>query len=130
MKDQKFTTEELSRIDQADDLKISPFREDGQTYGTPTWIWEVVVDGELYARAYNGTGSRWYRSAISQKAGRIHTAGMVKEVTFELIDDAAINYKIDTAYQQKYSKSPYMAHMISSKAKAATVKIISKNESL
>lgn len=38
----------------SDDLHISPFREDGKTYGTPTWIWSVVVDGGLYVRAYNG----------------------------------------------------------------------------
>jgi len=41
----------------ADDLDISPFREDGKTYGTPTWIWSVVVDGNLYVRGYNGRTS-------------------------------------------------------------------------
>ncbi len=35
---------ELTKIDQADDLKIAPFHEDGVTYGTPTWIWEVVAN--------------------------------------------------------------------------------------
>ena len=45
---------ELRKITQADDLHIAPFREDGKTYGTPTWIWSVAVDGELYVRAYNG----------------------------------------------------------------------------
>lgn len=59
----QFTTDELTRIDEADDLKISPFRADGITYGTPTWIWEVVVDGNLYVRAYNGTSSSWHKSA-------------------------------------------------------------------
>ena len=43
---------ELRKIAETDDLHIAPFREDGQTYGTPTWIWSVVVDGELYVRAY------------------------------------------------------------------------------
>jgi len=45
-----WSCEELMKIDAADDLKIAPFREDGVTYGTPTWIWEVVVDGALYVR--------------------------------------------------------------------------------
>jgi hypothetical protein len=36
--------DELRRIAEADDLHIAPFREDGSTYGTPTWIWSVVVD--------------------------------------------------------------------------------------
>ena len=42
------------RIAEADNLHISPFREDGVTYGTPTWIWSVAVDGALYFRGYNG----------------------------------------------------------------------------
>jgi len=42
--------EELLKIAEADDLHISPFREDGVTYGTPTWIWSVVVGDALYVR--------------------------------------------------------------------------------
>ncbi|WP_353063901.1 DUF2255 family protein [Tunturiibacter psychrotolerans] len=37
------------------------------TYGTPTWIWSVFVDENLYVRAYNGTGSRWYNAALSRR---------------------------------------------------------------
>src|SRR5207244_5202361 len=33
---------ELRHISESDDLHISPFRDDGETYGTPTWIWSVV----------------------------------------------------------------------------------------
>ena len=39
---------ELSGIDTADDLKISPLRDDNVTHGTPTWIWCVVLDGVFY----------------------------------------------------------------------------------
>jgi hypothetical protein len=72
--------DELSKIAETDDLRISPFREDGRTYGTPTWIWSVVVDDSLYVRAYNGRSSGWYRAAMQHKAGRITAAGMTKEV--------------------------------------------------
>ena len=50
---------DLQRIGETDDLHIAPLRDDGVTYGTPTWIWSVVVNGSLYARAYNGTASSW-----------------------------------------------------------------------
>jgi hypothetical protein len=76
--------EELRKIAEADDLHIAPFREDGVTYGTPTWIWSVAVGDALYVRGYNGTDSRWYQAALGQKAGRIVAAGMTKEVIFEL----------------------------------------------
>ena len=55
----EWSKEELHKIATADDLHIAPFRGDGVTYGTPTWIWSVAVDGDLYVRAYNGKGSRW-----------------------------------------------------------------------
>ena len=121
----KFSNEELQNIDKADDLKISPLRADGVTYGTPTWIWEVVVNGDLYVRAYNGVNSRWYQSAIKQKAGRIHAAGMTKDVIFEIVN-GNINEQIDEAYRKKYSGSPYLALMINKQAKAATIRIIPK----
>jgi hypothetical protein len=64
-----WSKDELRRIAEADDLHISPFREDGLTYGTPTWIWSIAVDNVLYVRAYNGLKSRWYRAAVRQKGG-------------------------------------------------------------
>ena len=122
--DNQFLTTDLEAIDKADNLKISPFRADGITYGTPTWIWSVVVDGNLYVRAYNGINSRWYQSAMKQKAGKIHAAGMVKEVAFETVKEESINKEIDEAYKNKYTKSSYLPPMISSNVKLATVKII------
>ncbi len=117
-----WTKEELRKIADTDDLHISPFREDGKTYGTPTWIWSVVVGGDLYVRAYNGRNSRWYRAAIHQKAGRITAAGTTKEVTFEPVD-GAIQDRIDDAYRAKYKGSEYLPPMIGTRAKAATLKI-------
>ena len=55
-----WSKDELRKIANADDLHISPFREDGVTFGTPTWIWSVAVDQALYVRAYNGQNSRWW----------------------------------------------------------------------
>ena len=115
--------DELRKIANADDLHISPFREDGTTYGTPTWIWSVAVDDALYVRAYNGKNSRWYRAAVRQKAGRIIAAGMTKEVTFERAD-GPINNRIDDAYRAKYHGSPYLDPMIGARARSATVKIM------
>jgi hypothetical protein len=76
--------DELKKIADTDDLHISPFREDGVTYGTPTCVWSVVVDDSLYLRAYNGTASRWYKAAMQQKRGRITAAGVTKNVASNL----------------------------------------------
>ena len=119
----RWSDEELRRIAAADDLHVSPLREDGATYGTPTWIWSVAVEGGLYVRAYHGQDSRWYRAAIRQKAGRITAAGMTKEVAFEP-EDGDINDRIDDAYRAKYAASPYLGAMIGPRARAATVRIV------
>ena len=113
---------ELESIAGTDDLHISPFREDGKTYGTPTWIWSVVVDGDLYVRGYNGQQSRWYQAALAQKAGRIRAAGMTKEVVFESVG-GPINDQIDDAYRAKYAGSPYLTPMIGRRARSATVRV-------
>jgi len=118
--------DELSKIAETDDLHISPLREDGKTYGTPTWIWSVVVDGALYVRAYNGRNSRWHQAAIRQKAGRITAAGITKEVSFEPVDGAIIEH-IDDAYKAKFKGSQYLNPMIGTRARSATVRILPRN---
>jgi len=114
--------EELRKIADTDDFHISPFRENGVTFGTPTWIWSVVVGDELYVRPYNGKSSRWYKAAMQKNAGRITAAGLTKDVAFEPV--GAINDEVDDAYRKKYKSSPYLQPMIGARARAATVRII------
>jgi len=120
-----WSKDELGRIAATDDLHIAPLRDDRVTFGTPTWIWSVVTEGELYVRGYNGQKSRWYQAAIKQKAGRITAAGMTRDVAFEAVD-GPVNDRIDDAYGAKYAASPYLAPMISARARAATVRILAK----
>ncbi len=116
--------DDLEKIGQTDDLHIAPLREDGVTFGTPTWIWSVVVGDALYVRAYNGTSSSWYKASMRQQRGRIYAAGITKDVTFEAVTDKSMNEQIDNAYRAKYRTSPYLEPMISERSRSATVKII------
>ena len=113
----------IEKIAGADDFHIAPYHEDGETTGTLTWIWSVVVDGRLFVRAYNGVNGRWYASAVAQRAGKISTGGREYEVGFTPIDDPALNDRIDTAYNEKYAGSAYLRPMVSSGPKAATVEV-------
>jgi hypothetical protein len=112
----------IAAIAATDDLHIAPLREDGTTSGTPTWIWSVVVDGDLFVRAWNGVNSRWYRAAMSQHAGRILAAGRTLEVQFEAATPE-INDAVDAAYRAKYPGSAYLPPMVGARTRAATVKI-------
>ena len=92
------------------------------TYGTPTWIWSVVVGDALFVRAYKGKKSSWYKAALQQKAGRITVAGMTRDVTFKPVN-GPVNDLIDDAYRAKYHDSPYLITMIDTRARVATVRI-------
>jgi hypothetical protein len=118
-----WSQEDLRAIGQSDDFHISPYRADGTTPGTPTWIWSVAVDGDVYVRAYNGTSSRWHQAALSQRAGRVQVAGMDREVSFEPVD-GDVQDRIDEAYRAKYADSPYLAPMVTPGARAATVRVL------
>ena len=113
---------DLRAIAESHDLYISPFREDGTTYGTPTLVWPLVVDGEVYVRAANGQQSSWYRAAVSQKAGRIRVGGKNYEVTFEPGGNETAR-AIDAAYKEKYKGSSAVPIMQEEGPKSATVRI-------
>jgi hypothetical protein len=99
--------DELRKIAETDDLHISPFREDGVTCGTLTWIWSVVVDEALYVRGYNGQQSRWYQAGDSAETPSNSCGGMTKDVVFEP-GNRATKDRIDEAYRSKYVGSPYL----------------------
>lgn len=114
--------DDLDRIIEADDLHVAPYRADGTTPGTPTWIWAVQVDGALYVRAYNGPDSRWYQAACARRAGRIRAAGREHEVAFTPVD-GPVNDAVDVAYRAKYAGSPYLPPMLAAGARGTTVRI-------
>lgn len=118
-----WTADELKAVAATDDFHIAPFRADGVTLGTPTWIWSVVVADRVYVRAYNGTASRWYQSARTQGAGRITAGGVEKDVVFTPVVDAELNDRVDSAYEAKYGTSPYFPPMVTAKTRAATVRV-------
>ena len=117
-----WTADDLRTIADTTDLFVSPFREDGTSYGTPTRVWALVVNGQVYARAANGVQSSWYQAAVSQRAGRVRVADRIYDVTFAPAD-ADVNEAIDAAYEAKYPGSPAVATMQAAGPSAATVKV-------
>lgn len=114
----------VNRINQADDMEIAPHREDGETTGTPTRVWAVVVSGRLFVRAYRGAASSWYQAALAQQSGTIYTGGEAIAVKFIKVDDELLNERVDSAYRIKYGHSNYLASMISPRARATSIEII------
>lgn len=118
----EWSADQLLAIAENADLFVSPFREDGTSYGTPTQTWALVVDGTVYVRAANGLESRWYQAAISQGAGRVRVGGRFYDVTFEAAGDQN-EAAIDAAYEAKYPGSSAVPIMQGPGPKAAAVRI-------
>lgn len=101
----------LDGIAGSSELTIAPLRADGETYREPTIIWFVVVDGELFARAFTGAKSHWFRAAMRQGRGQITVAGTTYDVEFAQ-GDPALAERIDEAYLAKYGRSRYSEPML------------------
>lgn len=118
----EWSADQLTAIAENSDLFVSPFREDGTTYGTPTQTWALVVEGRVYVRAANGQQSRWFQSAMTQGAGRVRVAGQYYDVIFEAAGDEN-EAAIDAAYEAKYPGSSAVPIMQGAGPKSASVRI-------
>lgn len=119
-----WTTDELDRIDAADELEITSFRPDG-TLRNPTTIWVVRLGDDVFVRSVNGRTSGWFRGTQVRHEGRIEAGGIEKNVTF--VDGAdAVADRIDDAYRTKYRRyaTSIVDTTITPAARAATLKLV------
>ena len=77
-----WTSEELTRIGNAEVLEVSSRRGDG-TLRPYVTIWVVRADRDLYIRSAYGPDNPWFRRARASGAGRIRAGGVERDVTFE-----------------------------------------------
>ncbi|MFF0079165.1 DUF2255 family protein [Streptomyces canus] len=93
----------------------------GDTNHAGVEIGMVVVDGELYVRAYRGVGSLWYRAARKHGHGTIRVGAVRRDVLLTTggLEPCA---GLDAAFRAKYG--PVAEALVSSsEARAATIRI-------
>src|SRR6186997_2071076 len=96
-----WTSDELNRIENAEELQIASLRNDG-TLRKPVIIWVVRVGDDLYVRSVKGRTSAWFQGVQTLHKGTIRAGGVDKDVTFVEETDSDVNVQIDTAYTTKY----------------------------
>jgi hypothetical protein len=119
-----WTSEELKKIENAEELRIASLRGDS-TLHKPVIIWVVRLGDDLYVRSVKGHNGAWYRGVLERHEGHIQAGGIDKDVTF--VEEAApeINLQIDTAYHTKYRRYPSSVdHINSPEARSATIKLV------
>ena len=120
-----WTSDELTKIETADELQIAPLRDDG-TLRKPITIWVVRHGDDLYIRSYKGSGAAWFRGIQVRHEGRIWAGGVEKDVAFTEETDPSINDALDAAYRTKYRRydARYVDPMVAPEARAATIKLV------
>jgi hypothetical protein len=118
-----WTSNELDRIDSAEELEIAPLRRDG-TLRKPVTIWVVRHGDDLYVRSVNGRTSSWFRGAQARHEAHIEAGGVGKDVLLVETDD--MNDEIDAAYRAKYQRyaETIVGSIVTPDARAATLKLV------
>ena len=97
-----WTSDELSRIGDAEELRIASTRTDGSLRPFVI-IWVVRVGDDLYVRSAFGSANPWFVRAKASGTGRITAGGIEKDVVFAEAD-ASVHADIDAAYHAKYDR--------------------------
>lgn len=120
-----WTSDELAKIGNAEELEIASIRRDG-TLSSPRTIWVVRLGDELYVRSVYGRTSAWFRGTQARHEGRIRAGGVEKDVAFVEETDPGISDQIDVVYRAKYRR--YAASIVDTtvtpQARAATLKLV------
>lgn len=97
-----WTSDELDRIGDAEELELASRRSDGSLRPFVT-MWVVRVGDDAYVRSAYGPDNPWYRRATASGAGRIRAGGVERDVTFA---DAGtdVHEAIDAEYRRKYDR--------------------------
>ena len=118
--------ERLAAIVSADAVHVAPTRPPGGPRGgvpgTPTWIWSVLVDGEVFVRPYRGEASSWYASAVETGRGVVVSGEETIEVVLTPADETVLD-AVDRAYSDTYAGSPYLPPMLEPGPRACTMRV-------
>jgi hypothetical protein len=119
-----WTSDELAKIEAADELEVASIRRDG-TQRNPTTIWVVRLGDDLYVRSVNGRTAGWFRGTQVRHEGLIRAGGVEKDVTFVDAEDD-ISDRIDDGYRSKYRRyaPSIVGSVLTPEARSATIKLV------
>ncbi|MFC6208237.1 DUF2255 family protein [Levilactobacillus tongjiangensis] len=121
----QWTTEQLNLFLNDHTLTMKPYNPDMTTFEEESPVWEVVVDGNVYSRGWNGQQTNWYMTAVAQNAGEISVGDHNFAARFEPAEQSAdLDAKITAAYKAKYDGQRSLPKMISENPTAATLHVM------
>lgn len=118
-----WTSDELGRVDAAQELTLASVRTDG-SLRPPVTMWVVRSGEDVYVRSVNGRASSSFRGAQTSHQARIRAGSVEKDVSLVETDEAGKD--IDAAYQTKYGRR--YPSILAPQARAATLKLTPREE--
>jgi hypothetical protein len=121
-----WTSEELARIGDAEELDIASRRPDG-TLGRFVTIWVVRVGGDLYVRSVKGRSGTWFRRALAAGEGRIRAGGIERDITFEEAG-SDVHAPVTAAYHEKYDRygPSIVGTVVSAESATTTLRLVAR----
>jgi hypothetical protein len=122
-----WTTEDLSRVGEAEEIKLATARADGSLRPYVT-MWVVRADDELYVRSAYGPDNPWFRRAKISGAGRIRAGGQERDVAFAE-PSLGVHAAIDAAYHAKYDRygPKIVGTVVGPQTEAVTIRLLPRN---
>ncbi|TCO50462.1 hypothetical protein EV646_102536 [Kribbella antiqua] len=122
-----WTADELQRIGDATQLRVSSLRKDGSLRPYVT-IWVVRVGDDIYIRSAHGADNPWFRRAKTSGKGRIKAGGVERDVTFAPASPGT-HQAIDTAYHTKYDRygRAIVATVVGENAMTTTLQLVPRD---
>lgn len=123
-----WSSEELDRIGQAEELHLATRRRDGGLSRYVT-MWVVRASDSLYVRSAYGPDNPWYRRASAAGEGRVRAGGLDRDVTFESAD-SSVHGDVDSAYHAKYDRyGPQIVGSVTGpRAHAVTIRLVKADQ--
>jgi hypothetical protein len=119
-----WTSEELAKIGNAEELDIASWQPDGTLRPFVT-IWVVRADDDLFVRSVKGRSGTWFRRAVAAGQGRIRSGGIERDVSFEEAG-AEVHAAVTAAYHEKYDRygPSIVGTVVSAESATTTLRLV------
>ena len=119
-----WTSEELAKIGNAEELAIASRRPDGTLRPFVT-IWVVCTGGDVYVRSIKGRSGTWLRRALAAGEGQIRAGGVERDVAFEEAG-SEVQAPVTAAYHEKYDRygASIVGTVVSAESATTTLRLV------
>ena len=119
-----WTSEELAKIGNAEELAIASRRPDGTLRPFVT-IWVVCAGGDVYVRSIKGRSGTWLRRALAAGEGQIRAGGVERDVAFEEAG-SEVQAPVTAAYHEKYDRygASIVGTVVSAESATTTLRLV------